>query len=94
MVIYVMLIALLQLAALVWLYWRSPEHRLPAGIMLGVVVVNRLIYVVSAAVGAGYDRLPVGTLAISLSAVSYSIAIFGFRILDPVPRARGGGTEP
>ncbi len=70
---YGYLIGLGELVALTWLFVRSPRQRWPVAIMLAGFVGARAIYLIDA-------RLDVYTITISM--LTYSVALFGFRILD------------
>jgi signal transduction histidine kinase len=84
---------LVNIAVLVWLFVRSPQHRWPVGIILATQIATRALYVVDTA------RLPLAVpldadvLAAIIGATGYAIALFGFRFLDPVPAARSTALE-
>jgi signal transduction histidine kinase len=78
---------LINLIAVVWLFARSPQHRLPAALMLVGNVAARSANALDVAGGQallGWDPLLL-TLAIPFGI--YAIALFGFRIFDPLPAA-------
>ena len=84
---------LLNAAAFLWLFIRSPQHRWPAALMLFGQVTGRLVYLIDVA------RLPWLTPLDPLVAATlapwmmYAIALFGFRIFDPLPTARAMALE-
>ena len=42
--VYGLVLALLQIVALSWLFVRSPQHRWPAGLMLAMLIVARVLF--------------------------------------------------
>lgn len=81
-------------AALLWLYIRSPQHRWPAAIMLcGQIAARGLFLIDSLHLSQSlpsFDWTITGTLIVSST---YVIALFGFRIFDPVALARQTAIE-
>jgi len=78
---------LINLIAVVWLFVRSPQHRLPAALMLVANLTGRSLNALEVAgrqTLLGWDPL-LFTLAIPFG--MYAIALFGFRIFDPLPAA-------
>jgi signal transduction histidine kinase len=84
---YAYLLSPLALIALAWLYLRSPRHRWPVAILFAGATAGRVLYVLEAT-----SLLPAGLLLnvspIALEYAAYAIALFGFRIFDPVAAAR------
>lgn len=79
LVLYAYALGLISVASASWLFWRSPEHRWPMAIIVAGQVGVRVVYL--------YDwHLHVVVLGIAL--VMYSVALFGFRVFDPIPLAR------
>ncbi len=71
--------------ALAWLFVRSPQHRWPAVvILLAETVVGVLLVVEPFIREASLLYVPWKTIPV----VACAIALFGFRILDPIPLAR------
>ena len=93
MAIYGVGLVLVNMAALLWLFVRSPQHRWPVAIILLGHFVSRSLYIVDAA------RLPwpipIDPLGFGLcmSSTTYAIALFGFHIFDPRPAARRAALE-
>jgi PAS domain S-box-containing protein len=70
--------------ALVWLFVRSPQHRWPAVlILLAETVVGVLLVLDPLIPESWFFYVPWKTIPVVASA----IALFGFRILDPIPLA-------
>jgi signal transduction histidine kinase len=82
------LLTLISFAVLVWFFLRSPSYRKPIGlILLGQVAVRAgfLVEFVDANLLASMDP---AMLACLFSGTMYSLALFRFRLLDPMPVAR------
>lgn len=80
-------LGLLNIAIFVWLFTRSPQHRWPVGIMLTGQIGARTVYAMKAAHVIQSD-LPFDDWSIAIVFATYGVALFGFRILDPIPMAR------
>jgi PAS domain S-box-containing protein len=80
-------LGILNLVVFAWLFVRSPQHRWPVAIMLTGQVVARALYLLEAA-RALPPALPIDVPPIVFEYVMYAIALFGFRIFDPIPLAR------
>ncbi len=71
--------------ALVWLFVRSPQHRWPAVLILLAEIVFGVILVLDPFIQeSGVFYVPEKALPV----LACTIALFGFRILDPIPQAR------
>lgn len=69
-----------------WLFARSPQHRWPVAIMaLGQLMV-RVFFVLDLAQVFKSD-LPLDIIGIAFIYLMYVIALFGFRLFDPIPLA-------
>jgi PAS domain S-box-containing protein len=75
-----------------WLFYHSPQHRWPVVIMLFGQIMGRALYLM--------DETRIIPYAPSLSVppvafeyLMYAIALFGFRIFDPIPLARQAAIE-
>lgn len=77
----------LNLIAFGWLFMRSPQHRWAVVIMLVGQLVGRTVYTLEAARRFQYI-LHFDMLGMAFEFLMYAIALFGFRILDPIPLAR------
>jgi len=84
-------LVLVNIAAFLWLFVRSPRHRWPAALMLSGDIAARSLY--------GLYQLNAGLLpslalhdafitALLLDWTMYALALFGFRIFDPLPAAQ------
>ncbi len=81
-------LVLVNIAAFLWLFIRSPQHRWPVALMLFAEIASRGLYVldISQTVSPTFpEPMFAGFLMIW---TTYAIALFGFRILDPLPAAR------
>jgi signal transduction histidine kinase len=86
-------LAFLNLPILVWLFIRSPLHRWPAALILsGQVAVRAAILLMAAGPTVLAPFHPV-VLAATFQAVVFAIALFGFRIFDPIQMARNQVTK-
>jgi signal transduction histidine kinase len=84
--IYALGLLLVTTAAFLWLFIRSPLHRWPVSLMLTGLLVAYALYLLDRA----YSVSPAVNLTVAAVVVLWSlqaIALFGFRILDPLPFA-------
>jgi PAS domain S-box-containing protein len=81
-------LTLVNLIVFVWLFVRSPQHRLPVVIMLAGMVAGRLLLLLETAKILQSEVPP-----FALEYLMYAIALFGFRIFDPIPLARQTAIE-
>jgi PAS domain S-box-containing protein len=81
--VYAYGLPIVNLIVFVWLFVRSPQHRLPVSIMLAGIVAGRLIFLLETAKILHSEAPP-----FALEYLMYAIALFGFRIFDPIPLAR------
>jgi len=70
----------------IWLFLRAPLHRWPVAIMLFGLAVSRTLYILEKTYIIRHD-LPLDILAIAFMYLIYAVALFGFRLFDPVPSA-------
>ena len=90
---YGMGLVLVNLAAFTWLFIRSPRHRWPVALMALGQILSRAMYAVDIATGeTGVQPDPLN-LALVIVFGTYAIALFGFRIFDPLPAARRTAIE-
>lgn len=91
---YGMGLVLVNAAALVWLFARSPQHRWPVVLILFGQSANRLLYLFGTLAPL---RPPLFELDATAGIVPWiamaAVALFGFRILDPRPAARAAALE-
>jgi signal transduction histidine kinase len=87
LLVYGYTLVVLNFIVLAWLFLHSPQHRWPVVIMLTGQVVGRGLFLLETA-----RMLPPGLHLnlppIAFESLMYAIALFGFRILDPIPLAR------
>jgi PAS domain S-box-containing protein len=80
-------LGILNLIVLVWLFLHSPQHRWPVALMVTGQIGVRIVYFLQQAYLVRSD-LPLDVIGIAFVDLMYAIALFGFRIFDPVPLAR------
>jgi signal transduction histidine kinase len=84
-VVYNLGLRVVSITALVWLSIRSPQHRLPAVlIMLAETVVGVVLVLDPYIEESQFFYVPEKTIPV----VACAIALFGYRIFDPIPVAR------
>jgi signal transduction histidine kinase len=92
LVAYAYGLSIVNIIVFVWLFLRSPQHRWPVVIMLVGMVGARMLYLLAAA-QVIQSELLLDVLAMTLGALMYAIALFGFRLFDPIPLARQTAIE-
>ena len=92
-VAYALGLGLVNLAALLWLFVRSPQHRWPVALMICGLLTNRILYAVGFSGLSPLTPTGANIIATPISAILYAVAVFGFRILDPLPSARSVATR-
>ena len=80
-------LGILNLVVFGWLFQRSPQHRWPVVLMLVGQFGGRILYL-SERTGLLHSVLPIDVLGMAFEFLMYALALFGFRILDPIPMAR------
>jgi len=90
--VYVYGLGLLNLVVLGWLFIRSPQHRWPVALILAGQIAGRMVYALGAT-QVIYSYLPIEVVAFWFPILTYVIALFGFRILNPVPLAQQTAIE-
>ena len=84
-VVYNLGLRVVSITALVWLLVRSPQHRWPAVLILVAETVFGLVLVLDPFIEESwFFYVPEKVIPV----VACSIALFGFRIFDPIPLAR------
>lgn len=86
-------LVLANVAVLLWLFVRSPQHRWPVVLMLAGQISSRVLYIADAARWPWPAAIDPLTTGIFLGTAAYAVALFGFRIFDPVPSARIAALE-
>jgi PAS domain S-box-containing protein len=87
-VIYAYGLTFLNLIVFTWLFARSPQHRWPVVIMLTGMVAGRALILLESSKILQSEAPP-----FMLEYLTYAIALFGFRIFDPIPMARRTAIE-
>jgi len=84
-VIYFLALTLANLIVFAWLFFRSPRHRWPVILMAASQIAMRVVFLgESPSIDAQIYNIPV----FALPYLVYAIALFGFRIFNPIPLAR------
>jgi signal transduction histidine kinase len=85
---YSFLLSLFNIGILVWLFARSPRHRVPVGLLVLALVGGRILFlfgVLDFALPRQWDPDP---LVIVLMFGLYAVALFRFHLFDLTPTAR------
>ena len=80
-------LVILKLIVFTWLFLHSPQHRWPVAIMVTGHIGVRALYVLEKA-NSIHSILPLDVLGLAFIVLMYAIALFGFRIFDPIALAR------
>lgn len=92
-VIYGYILSLLHLTVLVWLFVRSPRHRLAAaGLIVGLLVL-RAAFLLDFQGWNPFYPLNAKIIALNLTALLYAVAAFQFQLFDVTPIARDAFVE-
>ncbi len=75
-------------AVFLQVFLRSPQHRWPVALMLLGQAGARAAFLVDTTRLTGLDPIEFTVFAVLMPWTAYAIALFGFRILDPLPSAR------
>jgi signal transduction histidine kinase len=89
MVGYGYLLITLHVIVLIWLFVKSPRHRWPAVLLLISRILTALFFVFDLTGLNPFPSISLSVPTVVVAIVVYSIAFFGFGILDPVPLAHG-----
>jgi signal transduction histidine kinase len=87
MLAYSIGLGFINMVVLVWLFWRSPQHRWPAAIMIAGQVAFRTVLILQQTAIAR-SALPLDILAVGSMFLVYAIVLFSFHLFDPMPMAR------
>jgi len=80
-------LGIINLVAFGWLFLHSPQHRWPVVLMLVGQFGGRILYMMERT-GLLHSILPIDLFGMAFEFLMYALALFGFRILDPIPLAR------
>ncbi len=86
-------LVLVNLAVFVWLFLRAPRLRFPVALMMLGQVAGRGIYLLEVADLRSVSPVDPFVLAVLLPFATYVIALFGFRIFDPLQAAHRAAIE-
>jgi PAS domain S-box-containing protein len=86
--VYAYGLTIVNLIVFVWLFVRSPQHRWPVLIMSAGIIAGRALLLLETA-----KILQSAVPPFALEYLMYAIALFGFRIFDPIPLARQTAIE-
>ncbi len=85
--IYSFGLVILSLIVFAWLFLHSPQHRWPVAIMVAGHIGIRTVYVLEK-VRLIQTALPLDVIGLAFIIIMYALALFAFRIFDPIPLAR------
>lgn len=91
LMVYGIGLILVNMAAFLWLSIRSPQHRWPVALMLSGDIAGRVfygLYQLNVTPVPSLTLLDSFVVALLLEWTAYAIALFGFRIFNPLPAAR------
>lgn len=84
LIAYAYLLALVNIGVFAWLFIRSPQHRWPVVIMIAGLAAGRTIFLIE----TSPSNLSLNLPPVAIEYLLYAIALFGFRIFDPIALAR------
>ncbi len=79
---------LVNVAAFIWLFAHSPQHRWPVGLMLCGQITGRVLILLDITSALRFIGIDLTVLAVLAPWATYSVALLGFHILDPLPATR------
>ncbi len=85
-------LGILNLVVFGWLFLRSPQNRWPVVLVLVGQFGGRLLYMLER-IGLLHSILPIDLLGLAFEFLMYGLALFGFRIFDPISMARQAAIE-
>jgi len=89
-VLFTLGLTALNIIVFAWLFIRSPQQRWPVAIMLAAIIITRGLTILNPfPPGSWFLYFP----NVVISYIATAIALFGFRIFDPVPMARRTAIE-
>jgi PAS domain S-box-containing protein len=86
-IIYACALGLLEFGVFAWLFIRSPQHRWPVIIMTAGIIMVRVLWVLERAQIMRTDP-SLNLLSVPIVFLTYAVALFAFRVFDPIPLAR------
>ncbi|MBM4465798.1 MAG: PAS domain S-box protein [Chloroflexi bacterium] len=88
LLLYAYVLALPVCIALIRLFLRSPQHRWPVALVLCEILITRTVFLVDKTDANPFAPLDPTVLVWNVGAIMYGLALFGFRMFDPIPVAR------
>jgi signal transduction histidine kinase len=88
LVAYAMAMFAVNVGVFLHVFIRSPQHRWPVAIMLLAQVGTRLTFLLDTANPPAVPLVDFTLIVVLVPWTGYAIALFGFRLLDPLPFAR------
>lgn len=85
---YALGLVVVNIAAFVWLFVRSPQHRWPISLIVLGQLASRAVFVWDMTAQEASMRPYLLVLSLAIPFAIYAVTLFGFRILDPLPEAR------
>lgn len=83
--LYSLALILINVLVYIWLFAHSPQHRIPVIIMFSAQIGARALFLLDASIRDTWlFYVPIAAVPF----IGYAIALFGFRIFDPIFRAR------
>jgi PAS domain S-box-containing protein len=89
---FLVILGALNLMVFGWLFLRSPQQRWPVVLMLAGQFAGRMLFLLER-VYLLRSVPPLDLLGMSFEFLMYALALFGFRIFDPIPLARRTAIE-
>jgi hypothetical protein len=81
-------LVLVNITVFIWLFIRSPQHCWPVALIVFGHIMGRGLYTLDTANRSSVAPLDPLILAVLFPITMYALALFGFRIFDPLPAAR------
>jgi PAS domain S-box-containing protein len=91
-VYFLVVLEVLNLIILGWLFYQSPQHRWPVVIMMFGQIIGRTLYLLDETRIFPYSPSLI-VPPVVFEYLMYAIALFGFRIFDPMPLARRAAVD-
>jgi len=86
--VYVYLLSLLHLLSLLWLFVRSPRHRMIVAFLFVATLSTRIAFVLEAVNWSPTVHIDPLIVFVTIATLPYAVAVFRFRMFDVVPVAR------
>jgi signal transduction histidine kinase len=90
---YSYVLGLINIIVLIWLAIRSPQHRWPVILLLFSQVISRTVYLLNYVNARFWGPDASILFVLGLTSVIYAVALFRFRVFDPIPLARSAVIE-